>query len=83
MDKLELTKKAVNLVVGLAVGKVVKNIIQNNTSPGTLPDKAAHVVGGIVLGGMIADLSRGYTDALIDNIADWWYYEKVTSRTDK
>jgi hypothetical protein len=72
MDKIAIIKKGVNIVVGVAVGKLVSNIIKNNTDPEKLTDKVAVITGGFVLGSMVADLSKTYTDEKIDEIVIWW-----------
>lgn len=72
MTKLELAKNAVSIVVGAGASKIVSSIIQNNTNPKTLADKVSMSAGSVVIGMMVADAAKKYTDAQIDEIAAWY-----------
>lgn len=72
MTKLEITKTAVSFVVGAGTSKIVVSIIKNNTQPENLTDTVTMTAGAIVLGTMVADVTKKYTDTKIDEIADWW-----------
>lgn len=72
MTKLEIAKSATTFIVGTGASKIIASIIKNNTSPENLTDKVTMTAGTIVLGMMVADITRKYTDAQIDAAADWW-----------
>jgi hypothetical protein len=72
MTKLELTKTVVKIVVGSGTAKIVHGIARNNTSPETITETVSISGGAIVLGMMAADVVGKYTDAKIEEIADWW-----------
>lgn len=72
MTKLELAKNAVSIVVGAGTSKIVSSIIQNNTNPKTLADKVSMSAGSMVIGMMVADAAKKYTDAQIDEVAVWY-----------
>ena len=72
MTKIELTKIAVNIVVGTGTSKIVHNIIKHNATPENTVDLVTMTAGSLVLGSMAADASKQYTSAKIDEIADWW-----------
>lgn len=76
MNKLDIAKMVTSFVVGAGTSKIVTGIIQNNTSPEKLTDQVAIVAGGVVLGSMVADLSKKYTNDKIDEIA-LWYAENI------
>lgn len=74
MDKLTVFKKVSTFVVGVGVGRIVHSIIENNaTAADSLPAKGAMVVGSYVLGVMIADEARAFTERKIDALVDAWY----------
>lgn len=76
MDKLAITKKAVNVVVGAGVSKIVHNFISNNTLPEqSLPAKAAIAVSSVVIGMMAREATEEFTNRQIDKIATWWNEE--------
>jgi hypothetical protein len=72
MTKLDITKTVVKIVVGSGTAKIVQGIVRNNTSPASVTDTVAISGGCIVLGMMVGDIAGKYTDAKIDEIADWW-----------
>jgi hypothetical protein len=72
MNTLSITKMVVTTVVGSGTAKIVSAIIKNNITPERVIDKVTVTSSAIVLGGMAADASRKYTDAKIDEIANWY-----------
>lgn len=72
MTKLDLTKSVINFIVGAGTTKIVSQVVQNNTNPKNAAENAQLVAGSVVLGCMAADATREYTNAKIDEIADWW-----------
>jgi hypothetical protein len=69
MNKLQITKTVTSTIVGVGTGKIVATIIQNNVHPETTTDKVAVAAASFALGSMIADKTREYTNAKIDEIA--------------
>lgn len=72
MTKLEIAKSATSFVVAVGTSKIITQIIKNNTKPENLADVATMSVGAIVLGSMVADVTKRYTDHKIDEIVVWW-----------
>lgn len=72
MTKTDVAKNVVSFAVGMGTGKVVREIIKNNTEPDKVVDKAAVVVASYVLGAIVADIAKAWTDAKIDEIVFWW-----------
>lgn len=72
MTKLELTKTVTNFVVGASTTHVVTSIIKNQLSPRNKTEEVELVVGSMVIGSMVADASKKYTGAKIDEMASWW-----------
>lgn len=72
MNKLDIAKKAVSFVVCAGTTKIVSQIIANNTQPKNTIDLVSMTAGGFVVGAIVADASRKYTDEKIDELATWW-----------
>lgn len=70
MDKLAATKKVAKFVVGWSVSWTVGNAIANNVNPDNRFRKAEAVVGGVVVGSMVADAAEEHIDKKIDELAD-------------
>lgn len=69
MNKVEMVKGSIGLVVSLGVGAIVKNIVKstadNNASALT---KVCVMVGGFVLTAMASKMAVNYTDIQIDDV---------------
>lgn len=72
MTKTEIAKKATSFVVGLGTTTIVRSIVQNNVAPENVTQKVTVTAGTVVLGSMVADVSKAYTDAKIDQVVAWW-----------
>lgn len=72
MNKIEITKAIVNFAVGAGTTKIVNSIIKNNVQPENAYETATVFAGSVVLGSMVADASKKYTSAKIDEMAAWW-----------
>jgi len=72
MKKLEIAKTIVSTVVATSVARTVSTIIRNNTDVETTSDKIAVVTSSYVLGSMVAERAKTYTDAQIDATAKWY-----------
>lgn len=70
MLNLNTIKLVTSTIVGLGTTKIVTTIIKNNVDPQTAVDAVTITAGSFVIGGMVADASKQYTDKTIDNIAD-------------
>lgn len=82
MNKLDLVKFATSVVVGAGTSRIVGGIVKNNTSPEKLHQAVAVVAGTWVLSGIVADVSKKYTDAKIDEAVNWWT-ENIKPRIQK
>lgn len=69
MNKIALAKNAVSLIVGTGTAKIVSSIISNNTNQENVVDKVTMTSASLVLGAMVADVTKRYTDAKIEQIA--------------
>lgn len=69
MSKLDMTKKVAKIVVGWSTAWTVGNVIANNTNPENKFRKAEAVVGGVVIGSIVADHAEDHIDRKIDDIA--------------
>lgn len=78
MQKLEILKKAVSLVVSVGTAKIVKGIIENNVSTETLTDKVTVTAASAAIGGAVGELTSEYTSAQIDEIAA--FVQKIKNR---
>lgn len=65
-------KTGVSLVVGSGVTKIVAGIIRNNTTPTNIYQKVAVFTAAFVIGSIITDVSKNYTDSKIDDAIAWW-----------
>ncbi|QPL14703.1 hypothetical protein SEA_SCHWARTZ33_58 [Gordonia phage Schwartz33] len=70
MLNLNTIKLITSTIVGLGTTKIVTTIIKNNVNPETIVDTVTITAGSFVIGGMVADASKKYTDETIDKIAD-------------
>jgi hypothetical protein len=77
MTKLEITKIAVTTIVGFGASKIASSICINNTQPDNIADKVMVHSAAFVVGMMASEVTRKYTNAKIDEIADW-YNRNVT-----
>lgn len=68
MTKLAIAKTAAKTVVGFSAAYIVHSIVKNNTNAENPIDQMKVVVGGFVLGAMVADVAARYTEAQIDSI---------------
>lgn len=68
MSKLENTKRIAKIVVGWSTAWTVGNVIANNVAPENKFRKAEAVVGGVVIGSIVADHAEEHIDAKIDEI---------------
>lgn len=72
MNKIEITKSAVNVIVGLGTYKIVRQTVENNTQPKNRRDEAVVTAGSVALGMMASDATSAYTGAKIDEIIKTW-----------
>lgn len=72
MTKIELAKKAVNIVVSVGTGRIIGQVIKSNTHPETTVDVVTMAAGAYALGGLVAAETSKYTDGQIDAAVQWW-----------
>jgi hypothetical protein len=84
MNKLEITKLAVNVVVGSGVTKIVNDVIANNINdPEKVIQKVTTTSAAVVIGMMAKDATKAYTGAKIDSIVAKWNELKAKSEEAK
>ena len=69
MDKLDIVKKVCGVVVGAGTGILVREVLSNNTSPKNWHETARVAVGSFVIGSIVAEAAKRWTDQQIDKIA--------------
>ena len=79
MTKLELTKAVTSFVVTSGTTKIVNGIIRNNTDPEKVTDTVSIAAASVVIGMMVGDATKKYTDEKIDEFAAW-YNKNVKNR---
>jgi hypothetical protein len=76
IDYIDLTKKAVNIIVGAGVAKIVAKTVRHHVAPENWIGNVSITAGTWVLSGIVRDASKDFTDAKIDQAVTWWN-EKV------
>lgn len=70
MLAIKALKIVTSSIVGVGTSKIVKTIITNNVEPETIVDVVTIRAGSIVIGAMVADATKQYTNDTIDKIVD-------------
>lgn len=68
MNKLEIAKKAVTIVIGLGASKISASIIKNNVPTETVIEKVTVTSAAIVIGMMASESTKKFTETKIDEI---------------
>lgn len=66
MNKIDIVKKIVSVVVGAGTAQIVKGFIQNNTNPEGVKDHLAIASAAVVLGSMATEATSRHTGKMID-----------------
>jgi len=80
MTKTDVAKQIVTFVVNVGTSKIIHGIVSNNTNPERMTDHISIAVGSIVLGSMVADATRKFTDAKIDELITFWQTKVKTQK---
>jgi hypothetical protein len=73
MIKIDTVKAVVGLVAGYGASRIAKMVIEKNTEDEErLHNRAAVFSAEVVIGMAVADATRRYTDAKIDEAVEWW-----------
>lgn len=72
-NAVNIAKLATSTVVGIGTSRIVKAIITNNVSTDAMGvvEETTTVISSYVLGAMVADATKKYTDAKVDAAAAW------------
>lgn len=70
MTKRNMTKKIAKFVVGTSVGYTVASALTNNTTTDKPHQKAEAVIGGFVVGSVVAEHTEDWTDRKVDDLFD-------------
>jgi hypothetical protein len=72
-NAVNVVKLATTTVVGIGTSRIVKAIITNNVSTDgmSLIEETTVVASSYVLGAMVADATKKYTDAKVEAAATW------------
>lgn len=82
MDKIEVTKKIVRLIVTTSVSGTVVTMIHAGTPVYTNAQKVKVYIGAYVIGAIVSDKCGDYTDKQIDAIVKV-YKELTTTDSNK
>lgn len=72
MDKIEIAKKAVQLVSGFGVSKIISSVVSNNVVVTSLPQKVAVFTASMIAGSLASEILGEHSDAKIDEIVVWY-----------
>lgn len=75
MSKLTIFKKAVSIAVGVGASTIVNQIIARNVVIEKPHQKVTVPLASMAIGGVVADASSDWTNALIDEAAELWTTE--------
>jgi hypothetical protein len=70
-EKINTTKAVARFVVGKCVSGVIVTVVHNNCPTFSKSQKVQLYVGAFVVGAMVADAARDYTDKQIDSIVEF------------
>jgi hypothetical protein len=82
VDKIQIAKTVLSTAAGIGAAKVVAQVIANNTNPENVKDKIQIVVGAAVIGGIVRDAAKEYTDRTVDEVVTL-YNEQIKPRLNK
>lgn len=71
-SKIDIAKSITSAVVGGSTTFTVNRIIANNVTTETRPEKIKAYIGSFVIGAVVAEQTKAYTDRQIDKIAASW-----------
>ena len=77
MPILAILKVATSTIVGLGAYKVTGAIIKNNVPVESVIEKITVGSANIVIGLMVADATKSYTDGVFDQIEESWQGKKA------
>lgn len=83
MNKIDLLKKTVKLVISVGASTIVKQIIDNNVEPEKTIDKIAVPVASLAIGGAVGQIAGEYTDDMIDEAVKAWKEIKSRNKTEE
>jgi hypothetical protein len=76
MSKTLIAKRIVSFIVGAGAAKIISGIVTHNTDPENIYDSVTIVAGSMVMGAVLAEHCKQYTDKSIDEIIAIWQGEK-------
>jgi len=82
MNYFNLLRKASVAVSGLSAGYIVGSIIKNNVVPTTRLEKGLHIVGSLVIGGLVTSAVEAHVDGGFAATEEWWKKFKEEHRTE-
>ncbi len=70
MNKIDILKKAVKIVVAAGTAKIVNDFIRNNVDTESIPNKVMVTTASVAIGGAVGEITGNYTDHQIDELID-------------
>jgi hypothetical protein len=72
VNKIEVFKKAVKIVISAGASTIVRQIIENNVETERTIDKVTVPIASVAIGGAVGNIAGQYTDAGIDEAVEFW-----------
>lgn len=73
MNALDIAKYAASMVVGIGTSKITHSIINNNVARETVIDQVTIAAGSLVIGSVVADVTKKHLDDKINGAVDWYH----------
>ena len=70
MNKIDILKKVVKIVVAAGTAKIVNDFIKNNVDTESTLNKVPVTIASVAIGGAVGEITGNYTDKQIDEIMD-------------
>lgn len=68
MDKIQIARKALGLVVGISVGYVTGSILKNTVTADSPLQKVQAQIGGYVIGAMVSGVAVNWADEQVSSL---------------
>lgn len=73
MNALDIAKYTASMVVGIGTSKITHSIINNNVARETVIDQVTIAAGSLVIGSVVADVTKKHLDDKINGAVDWYH----------
>jgi hypothetical protein len=80
MNKIDLTKKLANMVVGLGTVRIARDIIRRTAMPRGFLDNVSIAIASTVIASMASDATKNHVGKKIDEAVEWWQKQQEDAR---